>query len=173
MTLAAVCFTDAYCGRRSASVFKGKAYRTDSVRMMMAAENGIVGRLQDEIHGAYSARAVVIEDYGSMTRDNLDLYGTPLAEAWCAAFSEYVSGDEKTMPMPRQGCTLIDLDKREFYVEHPFKPSPLPILLYIGPKDRCDSEHAGRWAFDRLAMCFTTPTERDLLKDISQVVQCL
>ena len=141
--------------------------------MMMAAGNGIVGRLQDEIRGAYSARAVVIEDYGSMTRDNLDLYGTQLAEAWCAAFSEYVQGDERIMPMSRQGCTLINLDKGEFYIQHSFMPSPLPTLLYVGPKDRCDSEHAGRWAFDRLAVCFTSPTERDPLKDISQDVQWL
>ena len=172
MTLAAVCFLDTYNGGHETLVMAGEMYHEHSVRMIMAARHGIVGRMEEAMLNVPQVRACVIEDYGSLTRDNLDRFGTPIAEAWCAAFSEYLEVP-RTCRFPERegGLTIIDTDRGEYIVEHGFKPSLLPLLLFVGTERQCDSPYAGRWAFDRLVACRTRPTERDGLTDVSQVVQ--
>ena len=172
MTLAAVCLLDTYNGGHETLVMDGGEYRENSVRMMMAARHGIIGRMEEAMLNVPYARACVIEDFGSLTRDNLDVYGTPLAEAWCAAFSEYLESPKACRFSEREGgITIVNTDKGEYFTERGFKPSPLPLLLFVGTAKQCDSPYAGRWAFDRLVACRTRPTERDGLTDVSQVVQ--
>lgn len=172
MTLAAVCLLDTYNGCHDALVMDGERSHEYSVRMMMAARYGIIGRMEEAMLNVPYTRACVIEDIGSLTRDNLDLYGTPLAEAWCAAFSEYLEAPKAyRFPDREGGITIVNTDKGEYFTEHGFKPSLLPLLLFVGTAKQCDSPYAGRWAFDRLVACRTRPTERDGLTDVSQVVQ--
>lgn len=172
MTLAAVCLMDTYNGGHETLVMNGEEYRQDSVRMMMAGRFGIVGRMEEAMLNVPYVRACVIEDFGSLTRENLDIFGTPLAEAWCAAFSEYLEAPTACRSSEREsGITVVNTDRGEYITEHAFKPSLLPLLLFVGTEKQCDSPDAGRWAFNRLVACRTSPTERDGLTDVSQVVQ--
>lgn len=171
MTLAAVCLTEDARGTRFAYALHGERYGQDTVHKMTTSDRGVVGRMEEIIYGSCFARACVLDDVGSFTADAFARHGTVLAEAWCAAFSDHVGAVPEVRTVPRESVTVVNVDKGEFLTERTFRPSLLPMLLFIGPEYMCPSPDAGRWAFDRLAVCRRAPSEREGLKDVSEVVE--
>lgn len=169
--LATVCFCTMVDGPE-VYVMHNRAFGERTVREAMATSNGTVGRLEDVMSGAYSTRACLICEYGSLTTENFAIFGTDIAEAWCAAFSEYVYTPPIVRPLVKEGRTVVNIDRKEYIREHSFKASPLPVLLFVGPDDMCNSRMAGRWAFDRLVVCHSVPSEDERLLDISEDVRC-